>query len=121
MHLSKLPDTDRFSGTVRALSSPEPVMLHKRAKQIRSVGGVSHASGLVYHSPQKRNHLRSIKICIPFPTTMPALEFLPTAIGLCRVRMNVQASVASLTTVAGIHQHHSNSCLHRFVANEATQ
>jgi hypothetical protein len=36
MHLSKLPDTDRFSGTVRALSSPEPVMLHKRAKQTRS-------------------------------------------------------------------------------------
>ena len=58
MHLSKLPDTDRFSGTVRALSSPEPVMLHKRAKQTRSVGGVSHASGLVYHSPQKRNHIR---------------------------------------------------------------
>ena len=39
---SKLPDTDRFSGTVRAFSSPEPVMLHKRAKQTRSVGGVSH-------------------------------------------------------------------------------
>jgi hypothetical protein len=49
--LRKLPDTDRFSGTVRALSSPEPVMLHKRAKQTR-------ASRLVYHSPQKRNHTR---------------------------------------------------------------
>ena len=65
MHLSKLPDTDRFSGTVRAFSSPEPVMLHKRAKQTRSVGGVSHASGLVYHSPQKRNHFLCRVVSLP--------------------------------------------------------
>ncbi|MGY4560883.1 hypothetical protein ACVWWC_001209, partial [Thermostichus sp. MS-CIW-32] len=33
-------------------------------------------SRLVYGSPQKRNHLRTVKIRIPFPTAVPAFELL---------------------------------------------
>jgi hypothetical protein len=77
-------------------------MFCKRTRQTRSVGGVSHASRLVYDSPQKRNYTSTIEIRISLPITMPALKLLPSAIGLLWVGVNMQASVASLTTVARI-------------------
>ena len=48
-------------------------------------------------------------VSIPFPSTVPTLERLTTAVGLTPLRVDMQALVAGLTGVGGRHQHHRHS------------
>jgi hypothetical protein len=89
-------------------------MLYQRTKQART-------SRLVYDSPKKRNHIRTIQIRIPFPSTVPTLERLTTAVGLRRVGMDAQAPVAGLRRVSRRHKNQRNPCNPRLVFQKLPQ
>ncbi|MGY2794510.1 hypothetical protein ACVWVQ_001577 [Thermostichus sp. MS-CIW-36] len=110
----------RSSERVRAFSSPELVSLG-RTKQART-------SRLVYGSPQERNYVCTIQVRIPFPSTVPTLKLLPTAIllrnadatGLRRVGMDVQTPVAGLRRVGRRNKNQRNPCNPRLVFQKLT-
>ena len=83
-------------------------MFCKRTRQART-------SRLVYNSPQKRNHIGTVKISIPFPPAMTAFELLTIAIGLSGVRMNMQALVAGLGGIGWRYNPYPYACPNCFV------
>jgi hypothetical protein len=89
-------------------------MLYQRTKQART-------SRLVYDSPQKRNHIRTIQIRIPFPSTVSTLKLLSTAVGLRRVGMNVQTPVAGLRRVGRRNKNQSNPRTQSLVLQKLTE
>ena len=107
-YMGKLPDPDCFAvqgGLSAAL---------QLASQPRT-------SRLVYGSPQKRNHLRTVKIRIPFPTAVPAFELLTLAIGLSGVGMNMQALVADLRGIGRRDNYHFDTRPHSLVFDKPPQ